>query len=159
MSEAISLYLQKYIQFRKRKIFAGNNSPEDLAGIMKKYDKEVFLLPCSDENNDSLLNYLSEKNFQIKRSVFFRPVSDDLSDLTIDKFDMLVFFSPFGIRSLKQNFPNYEQKDQFIGAFGELTSAAISEAGFTQHVMAPTEQFPSMTMALEDFLSKQNKRR
>jgi uroporphyrinogen-III synthase len=159
MSEAISLYLQKYIQFRKRKIFACANNAEELAGIMKKYDKEVFLLPCSDENNDSLLNFLTGKNFNIKRSVFFRPVSDELADLKLDKYDLIVFFSPFGIRSLKQNFPDYEQKEQFIGAFGELTSAAIAEAGLTQHIIAPTEQFPSITMALEDFLTKQNKRR
>lgn len=159
MSETIALYLQKYIQFRKRKIFFCNNNPEDLADSMKKHDKEQFLLPCSDENNDHLTNFLCGKNFKIRKAVFFRPVREEVSDLTLSAYDMLVFFSPFGIKSLFENFPDYKQGEQIIAAFGEQTALSITDAGLKQHVMAPTEQFPSIIMAIEDFLVKLNKKK
>jgi len=159
ISETIALYLQKYIQFRKRKIFFCNNNQEELADQMKKHDKDTFLLPCSDENNDNLSRFLTEKNFKIRKSVFFRPVIDELKELDLSKYDMLVFFSPSGIKSLKENFPEYVQGDQVIAAFGESTSTAIAEAGLEQQIMAPTEQFPSIIMAIDDFLTKLNKKK
>jgi uroporphyrinogen-III synthase len=159
MSETIALYLQKYIQFRKRKIFFCNNNLEDIAGLMKKHDKETFLLPCSDEHNDTLTSFLNTKNFSVQKAVFFRPVIDDLADLNLSKYDMLVFFSPWGIKSICENFPDYQQGDQIIAAYGELTSQAIADAGYEQQILAPSEQFPSIIMAIDDFLTKQNKRR
>jgi len=159
MSETIALYLQKYIQFRKRKIFFCNNNLDELGGLMKKHEKETFLLPCSDEYNDNLTGFLCKKNYKIQKAVFFRPVIDDLTNLDISKYDMLVFFSPWGIKSIRENFPGYEQGDQIIAAFGELTSQAITDAGLMQQIMAPSEQFPSIIMAIDDFLTKQNKRK
>jgi uroporphyrinogen-III synthase len=159
MSETIALYLQKYIQFRKRKIFFCNNQPEELADLMKKHEKETFLLPCSDENNDNLTNYLTEKKFKIRKAVFFRPLKEELNDVNLSVYDMLIFFSPLGIKSLFENFPDYKQNDQIIAAYGELTSHAISDAGLQQQIIAPTEQFPSIIMALEDYLVKSNKKK
>lgn len=159
LTETIALYLQKYIQFRKRKIFFCNNNMEELADLMKKHEKDAFLLPCSDENNDHLSNFLMEKNFNIRKAVFFRPVKEELNDVDLSKYDMLVFFSPAGIKSLFENFPEYHQGDQVIAAFGEQTANAISEAGLTQHIIAPTEQFPSIIMAIDDFITKLNKKK
>lgn len=159
MTETIALYLQKYIQFRKRKIFFCNNNFDELAELMKKHEKDSFLLPCSDENNDFLSKFLTEKNFKIRKAVFFRPVQEELNDLNLSKYDMLVFFSPSGIKSLNENFPEYNQGDQVIAAFGEQTALAISEAGLTQHIVAPNEQFPSIIMAIDDFITKLNKKK
>ncbi len=159
LSETIALYLQKYIQFRKRKIFFCNNNPEELAELMRKHDKDAFLLPCSDENNDNLSNFLIEKSFTIQKAVFFRPVREEFNDLDITKYDMLVLFSPAGIKSLIENFPDYKQETQIIAAFGEQTAQAIAEAELTQHVIAPTEQFPSIIMAIDDFITKLNKKK
>ncbi len=159
MSEAIALYLQKYIQFRKRKIFFCNNNMIELADMMKKHEKGAFLLPCSDEPNDTLSNLLTERGYNVQKTVFFRPVIEDLTDIDLSKFDMLVFFSPFGIKSLKENFPDFVQADTVIAAYGETTSQTISEVGFEQNIIAPTTQFPSMTMAIEDYLIKLAKKK
>jgi uroporphyrinogen-III synthase len=159
LSEAIALYLQKYIQFRKRKIFHCNNNFGELTELMKKHDKETFLLPCSDEHNETLPNFLTEKKFNFRKAVLFRTLKEDLNDLDLSKFDMLVFFSPAGIKSLRENFPNFVQDDTIIAGFGDSTSFAMQEMGLRQDIKAPTEQFPSMIMAIEDFLIKLGKKK
>ncbi len=159
MSEAIALYLQRYIQFRKRKIFFCNNNLEELASLMKKHDKETFLLPCSNEHNETLPKFLASKNFSIKTAVFFRATQEDLSDINLSKYDLLVFFSPFGIKALKETFPDFQQEETLIAVFGESTANAVKEAGLRLDVCAPSEQFPSMTMALEDYIVKLAKKK
>jgi uroporphyrinogen-III synthase len=154
MSEAVAYYLQKYIQFRKRKIFFCNNNYDELVTIMKKHEKETFLLPCSGEHNDYISNLLVENGFKVDKGVFFRPVVENLSKLDIYSYDMIVFFSPFGVKSLKENFKDFKQNDIIIGGFGESTALAIKEMDLNQNIIAPQEKFPSMTMAIDDYLTK-----
>ncbi len=159
MTETIALYLQKYIQFRKRKIFFAQNSISKLADLMKKHNKDTFLFPCSDEHNEIFTNFLRKKNFKIQESVFFRPVVENLKNLDLKKYNMIIFFSPFGIKSLKENFPDFKQGNTLIGGFGESTSQAIEGAGFVQNIFAPTEKFPSMVMAMDAYLMSINKKK
>lgn len=159
VSEAIALYLQKYIQFRKRKIFFCNNNQEELTELMKKYDSETFLLPCSGDANETLSIYLAEKNFTIQKAIFFRSANEDLADLDINAYDMIVVFSPSGVKSLRDNFPDFTAENKIFAVFGDSTAQAISDAGWNVEIKTPTEKFPSITMAIEEYLSKCNKKR
>jgi len=159
MSETIALYLQRYIQFRKRKIFFCNNNADDLASLMKKHEKETFLLPCSDEHIKILPDYLASKNFSVKAAVFYRATPENLTDVNLSKYDLLAFFSPFGIKVLKESFPDFKQEETVIAVFGESTANSVKESGLRLDVFAPTEQFQSMTMALEDFIVKHAKKK
>jgi uroporphyrinogen-III synthase len=159
MSETIALYLQRYIQFRKRKIFFCNNNMEELASLMKKHEKETFLLPCSDEHNETLPKFLASKNFSVKTAVLYRASQEDLADINLSKYDLLVFFSPFGIKALNESFPDFKQEETLIAVFGESTANSLKDAGLRLDVFAPTEQFPSMTMAIEDYIVKLAKKK
>jgi uroporphyrinogen-III synthase len=157
VTEAIALYLQKYIQYRKRKIFHGNNLFSDLMESIKKHKTEAFLLPCSETYNQEVLKILDENKINYTKTEVYRNVPDDLSKTKLQNFDMLVFFSPSGIKSLFHNFPKFKQNSTVIATFGETTSHEAKEAGLKVSVEAPNPQAPSMTMAIDQFLQKNNK--
>jgi len=157
MSEAVSNYLQKFIVYRKRKVFNGRRTVKDLAPYLLKHKKEKFLLPCSNLGSKELSAFLDEKSFDWKDAMMYRTVSSDLSDLSDVTYDVLVFFSPLGIKSLYENFPDFKQNDTRFAVFGNSTSQAVEERGLTINIKAPTPETPSMTMALEQYLQKSNK--
>ena len=157
INESTAFYLQRYVQYRKRKVFYGNQTLNDLIDIMKKHKDEKYLYCCSDISSDSTIDLLTAVNFT--KAVMFRTVPADLKDVVkIENYDMLVFFSPMGIQSLKVNFPDFEQKEVAIGGFGEATCQAIIDAGFELNFRAPTQTAPSMTMAIEEFLAAEYKK-
>jgi len=156
-SEAIALYLQKYIQYRKRKIFFGKNNFDDLLDIIKKHKNERFVFPCAENHKKDIPQRLSQEKIKFVSAPIYRTVSENLSDLDIDQFDMLVFFSPFGIKSLMENFPGFKQGNKLIAAFGHITANAVKEARLKPNILAPTKTAPSMTMAIEEYLKDQNK--
>lgn len=157
ISEAAAFYLQKYIVYRKRKIFYANGSLNDLIDIMKKHKSERYLLPLSDIHSQEIPKLLDKGGFKYTSAVFYRTVSSDLSDLKEVNYDIIVFFSPSGIKSLFQNFPEFKQNDTKIASFGSSTAQAVKEAGLTVDIEAPTPEAPSMTMALEQFIKNANK--
>jgi len=159
ISEAAAFYLQKYVQYRKRKIFYGKQNFTDLLEIIIKHKDEKFLLPCSDIHKQNISYLLDQNEINYTKAVIYRTLASDLKDVLIDKYDMLIFFSPSGVKSLFKNFPEFEQGDKLIGAFGPTTSQAIEDAGLKLNIKAPTKSAPSMTMAIEQFLSKNNRRR
>ena len=127
--------------------------------IIKKHKDEKYLYCCSDISSDSNIALLSEAKINVTKAVMFRTVSADLTQtIKIEDYDMLVFFSPAGIESLKANFPKFKQKEVAIGGFGEATCHAITEAGFNLDFHAPTETAPSMTMAIEEFIAAEAKK-
>ena len=157
MSESIAVYLQKYIVYRKRKIFFGASGKlDDLITIIAKHPKEKYLVPVSDVHKDDLRLKLEAKKIDFTEAVMYRTVSNDFkADESFD-YDMLVFFSPAGISSLLKNFPNFNQKDIRIGCFGSTTAKAVKDAGLRLDVEAPTTEAPSMTAALEQYLKKES---
>jgi len=154
ISESTAYYLQKYVIFRKRKIFHGKQSFEDLMDVIKKHKNERFLLPVSDIHKQSITDLLEKHNIKYSKSVFYRTVCSDLSDLADIKYDMLVFFSPSGIESLFKNFPDFKQEATRIAAFGTTTADAVKDAGLRLDVHAPTPGLPSMSMAIEHYIKK-----
>ncbi|MEI2758552.1 MAG: uroporphyrinogen-III synthase [Bacteroidia bacterium] len=157
VSESTAFYLQKYITYRKRKVFYGNNSINDLTDVLKKHKKEKFLLPCSEVMNPDIINTLKEGNLNFITAAIYRTVSSDLSDVNIESFDMIVFFSPSGVQSLLKNFPKYKQGNTRIATFGVSTSQTAKDAKLKVEIEAPIPQAPSMTMAIEQYLKKANK--
>lgn len=157
LTEAIALYLQKFIVYRKRKVFIGNRKIEDLETALKKNKKETFLLPCSNLGAKAVCNYLDQKGYSWQDAMMYRTVSSDLSDLSDVKYDILVFFSPLGIESLYDNFPDFEQGETRIAVFGNSTTQAVEDRGLTVNIKAPTKEAPSMTMALEKYIQLANK--
>ena len=157
VSEATAYYLQKYIVYRKRKIFYGNGMITDLVEIMNKHKDEKFLLPLSAAHKEEIPVLLKKSNFDFSKAVLYRTECSDLSDLADVNYDILVFYSPSGIKSLFQNFPNFKQNDTKIASFGAKTAAAAEEAGLRLDITAPQPQAPSMTMALENFIKDYNK--
>ncbi len=156
MSEAIANYLQKFIVYRKRKVFIGKRSIQDLAPYLKKHKKEKFLLPCSNLGSKQVVEFLNEQKLDWRDALMYRTVSSDLSDLSDVTYDVLVFFSPLGIKSLFENFPDFKQNDTRIAVFGNSTSQAVEERGLTINIHAPSPEAPSMTMALENYLQQSN---
>ena len=159
VTESTAYYLQKYIIYRKRKIFYGKQNFADLMDTIKKHKTEKFLVPCSEEHNQEISDLLEQNKITYSKAVIYRTAIDDLASIFGSKlnFDMLVFFSPIGIKSLLINFPKFVQGDIKICAFGATTAKAVTDAGLRLDVMAPTPQAPSMTMALDQFLAKANK--
>lgn len=152
LSESTAYYLQKYVVYRKRKIFYGKRTIVDLIDSLKKNKDEKFLLPCSDILRQRIPDSLEEHKIQFTKAVLYRTVASDLSDLADITYDMLVFFSPSGIESLFKNFPDFKQNDTKIAAFGPTTAKAIKDRNLRLDVHAPQPQFPSMTMAIENFV-------
>ena len=157
-SEAVAYYLQKYVVYRKRKIYVGKRNFSDLAPLIKKYKNEKFLLPSSDKLKPSVPAALDELGIQWKQAVFYKTVISDLTDLADVYYDILVFFSPSGIDSLFHNFPNFKQNDTRIAVFGNTTVKAVENKGLRVDVAAPTTEMPSMTMALNKYIQKINKK-
>ncbi len=157
-SEAIAHYLQRYIVYRKRKIFVGGRHIEDLQPSFKKYPKEKFLLPSSDVLNPSIPKSLKEMGIKFQRAILYKTVYSDLSDLENITYDVLVFYSPSGIESLFENFPNFAQNSTKIAAYGKATIKAAEKAGLKIDIPAPTNDTPSMTMALEQYIKNNNKK-
>ena len=158
MSESTAFYLQKYVQYRKRKIFHGKQNFDDLMEIIRKHKEEKYLLPCSDIHKASISKMLDDSAINYTKGIFYKTLASDLSHIDINKYNMLIFFSPSGIASLFKNFPGFKQNSTVIGAFGPTTSSAVKEAGLTLNIEAPTKTAPSMTMAIEEYLQKNNKK-
>jgi|TARA_R110000782_G_scaffold270486_1_gene372075 uroporphyrinogen-III synthase len=157
ISEAIAFYLQKYIVYRKRKVFTGKQTFQDLIPLLKKNKDSKFLLPCSDIISPNIKELLEKDNINYQCVVLYRTVCSDLSDLSDVNYDVLAFFSPSGIKSLFQNFPNFKQNDTRIAVFGSTTSKAAEEAGLRIDICAPQPEAPSMTKALELYIKDANK--
>jgi len=152
ISEAVAYYLQKYVTYRKRKIFHGKQTILDLMESIKKHKKETFLLPCSDILRDSIPEALDKEKITYKKVVLYRTVASDLSDLESVQYDVLVFFSPSGIESLLKNFPSFKQNKTLIAAFGPTTAKAIVDNNLRLDIHAPQPQVPSMSLAIEQFI-------
>lgn len=157
VSEAIAYYLQKYVVYRKRKIFHGKQTFMDLIDVIKKHKKEKYLLPCSSIHKQRITSVLDDHGIDFSKAVMYKTVASDLSDLSDVKYDMLVFFSPSGIESLIKNFPEFEQNSTKIAAFGNTTAKAVEGAGLRIDVRAPMPKAPSMTMAIEHFIKNNGK--
>lgn len=158
ISESTAYYLQKYVVYRKRKIFHGRQSVEDLLDVIKKHSGEKFLLPCSDIHKQDVPQILDDHKIDYTKAILYRTVCSDLSDLKDVNYDVLVFFSPSGIKSLFRNFPNFKQNDTAIAVFGPTTAKAAEEAKLRIDIAAPMPEAPSMTMALENYIKKANKK-
>ncbi len=156
-TESIAFYLQKYIVYRKRKIFFAHKKFEELIELMQKHKDEKFLVPMSEQHNGQAIALLDKNKYKYSKAIIYRTVSSDLSDLSKLNYDILVFFSPSGIQSLLSNFPEFEQNNIKIASFGTSTAKAVKEAGLRLDIQAPQPQAPSMTMALEQFIKKHNK--
>lgn len=157
MSQAVANYLQKFIVYRKRKVFVGVKSIMDLANSLDKHkETEKFLLPCSNLGSLDVVNYLNENDFDYTDAMMYRTVASDLSDLSDITYDVLVFFSPLGIHSLYENFPSFKQNETRLAVFGNKTSQAVLEKGLTINIKAPAPETPSMTMALEKYIKLAN---
>lgn len=152
ISEAIAFYLQKYVAYRKRKIFHGRQTIVDLIDTLKKHKKEQFLLPCTDILRDKIPTTLEANKINYSKAVLYRTVASDLSDLENVYYDMLVFYSPGGIESLLKNFPEFKQKKTVIAAFGPTTANAIVKNKLRLDLHAPQPNAPSMTGAIENFV-------
>ena len=157
-SEAIAYYLQKYVVYRKRKIYVGKKTFPELSKLIKKHKSEKFLLPCSDKLKALIPQELNDLEVDWTKAVFYKTVVSDLSDLENVFYDILVFFSPSGIDSLFKNFPQFEQKNTRIAVFGNSTVKAAEEAGLKCNIKVPTPEIPSMTMALEKYILDVNKK-
>lgn len=156
-SEAVAYYLQKYVVYRKRKIYVGKRNFEDLAPLIKKYKDEKFLLPTTDKVKPIIPETLDGLKVNWTQATFYKTVISDLSDLADVYYDILVFFSPSGIESLFHNFPDFKQNNTRIAVFGNTTIKAVESKGLRVDIAAPTPETPSMTMALQKYIDKVNK--
>lgn len=158
VSETVALYLQKYIQYRKRKIFFTQTGKfADLAAILNKHTDEKYLYITSDIRNEETMSVLENAKINFNQAIMYRTVSTKISEEELQDYDMLVFFSPAGIKSLLENAPNMQQGDRVIASYGSTTAQAVNEAGLRLDLEAPSPGVPSMTMALENFLKEQKK--
>ncbi len=157
LTEAIANYLQKFIIYRKRKVFVGVRKIEDLQNSFNKHNEEKFLLPCSNLGAKEVVSFLKTNELNYQEAMMYRTVASDLSDLSDVTYDILVFFSPLGIESLYENFPDFKQNNTRLAIFGNSTNKAVVDRGLTTNILAPTPESPSMSMALENYLKKSNK--
>ena len=159
VAETIALYIQKYVQYRKRKVFFGTTGKiQDLVPLMVKHKQEKFLVPQSSVHTEEVKDLLDAKKLQHTECVMYRTVSNDLTEEEVKNFDydMLVFFSPSGIKSLTKNMPDFKQGDIRIATFGPTTAKAVEDAGLRLDLQAPSEKYPSMTGALMAYLKENN---
>ncbi len=158
LSEAIAFYLQKYVVYRKRRIYVGKRTVAELSPMVKKHKEEKFLFPTTDKVAPEVIEVLDKLNIHYRMATFYKTVISDLSDLSDVYYDVLVFFSPSGIDSLFHNFPDFEQKNTRIAVFGSSTLKAVQERGLVAQIIAPSAKNPSMTMALEKYIAEVNKK-
>ena len=157
LSETVSLYIQKYVQYRKRKVFFGNGHIQDLEPLFAKHKTEKYFVPASNVHNDDL-NLLFEKyGIEHSQAEMYRTVSTEIAPEYIKSFDMLIFFSPHGIDSLKKNVPDYEQGEQLVACFGNVTAEYIKEHGLRLDLEAPSAAATNMPAALDAYLTANNK--
>lgn len=157
ISETVALYIQKYIQYRKRKVFFGSTGKiDDLVPTMVKHKTEKYFVPLSDVHNDEIKDLLDAKKLQHTEGIMYRTVSNDFTPDEPFDYDMLIFFSPTGVQSLMKNFPEFDQQNIAIGCFGPTTAKAVKDAGMRLDLEAPSAEYPSITAALADFVAKQN---
>ena len=159
VSEAISHYLQNFITYRKRKVFTGERTFASLLPLMEKHKDSKFLLPCSDLLKNQINKTMEDSGLDYTKAVMFKVVAADLSDLSDVKYDVLAFFSPTGITSLFENFPSFIQDKTRIAVFGPTTTKALKDKGLFADIEVPNKKFPSMSMALDDYITKANKRK
>lgn len=158
ITETVALYIQKYVQYRKRKVFFGSTGKiDDLIPTMVKHKIEKYFVPLSDVHNEEITLLLDTKKLQHKEGVMYRTVSNDFAQDEAFDYDMLIFFSPTGVQSLLKNFPDFNQGNMAIGCFGPTTAKAVKEAGLRLDLEAPSPQYPSITAALSDFIKEKNK--
>ena len=155
ISESIAFYLQKYVVYRKRKIFYGNGTFDDLLELIKKNPDEKFVVPLSDIHKQEIPSKLTKANIEFTKAILYRTVSADLSDLKDVNYDVLVFFSPAGVASLLQNFPEFHQNGTKIATFGPATAKAVETHSLRLDIKAPAVKAPSMTAALEQYIKAQ----
>ncbi|MDR2084791.1 MAG: uroporphyrinogen-III synthase [Bacteroidales bacterium] len=151
-SESTAFYLQRYIQYRKRKVFHGKQTIDDLMELILKHKDEKFLIPCSDVHKNELSDKLDQYKISYRKAVVYKTVSKDITHLNLSQYEMIVLFTPSGVKSLFENFPDFKQGDTLFGAFGASTITALKEANIRIDVQAPTPKTPSMTMAIEEYL-------
>lgn len=158
ITEQVALYIQKYVQYRKRKVFFGNTGKfDDLMPAIVKHKTEKYLVPMSDVHNDDIKNALDKSKVQHNEVVMYRTVSNPFEEGNLSDYNMVVFFSPAGVASLLTNFPDFKQGDMQIATFGTVTAQAVRDAGLRLDLEAPSVQAPSMTAALELYLKEHNK--
>jgi len=156
LSEAVAFYLQKYVVYRKRKIYVGGRTFEDLSKQIAKYQEESYLIPCSNALSPIIPKMLNELDVKWVQGTFYNTVISDLSSLKDVYYDVLVFFSPSGIESLFSNFPDFKQNNTRIAAFGKSTVKAAKDAGLRIDINAPTPKVASMSKALDIYIEKVN---
>jgi uroporphyrinogen-III synthase len=156
VSEQTANYLQKYITIRKRKMFTGLKTAKDLIEVIRKQPNEKYLFPCSDIRKGEIPHFMLENNIIYKEVILYKTVSSDLSELDINRYDMIAFFSPSGVSSLKTNFPGFQQGDVRIAAFGPTTAKAVRDNDLVLDIEAPMPNAPSMTGAIELYIKEIN---
>ena len=159
VSEAIAHYLQNFITYRKRKIFTGEQTLASLIPVMQKHKDSKFLFPCSNVLKNQMNKSLEESGLEYTKAQMYKVVCSDLSDLSDVKYDMLVFFSPTGIKSLLENFPTFKQDETRLAVFGATTIKSVEDRGLRVDIAAPNKKAPSMSMALDQYIKEANKRR
>jgi uroporphyrinogen-III synthase len=158
LSEAVAFYLQKYVVYRKRKIYVGGRTFEDLSIQIEKYKEESYLIPSADVLSPAIPKKLDELGVRWIQGTFYKTKISDLSSLKNVYYDILVFFSPSGIESLHSNFPDFKQNDTRIAVFGKTTVKAAEKAGLRIDILAPSPKVPSMSKALDMYIEKANKK-
>lgn len=156
ISEQTANYLQKYIVIRKRKIFTGDRTAQDLIEVLKKHKTEKYIFPCSNIRKEDIPDFLKENDYIYSEAIIYNTVASDLSDLADVNYDVIAFFSPSGINSLLVNFPDFKQNNTRIAAFGPTTASAVKDANLILDVQAPLPNAPSMTGALELYIKQAN---
>lgn len=156
ISDQTANYLQKYIVIRKRKIFTGSKTAQDLLEILKKHKNEKYIFPCSNIRKNDIPDFLRNNGYSFSEAIIYETVASDLSDLAEVNYDIIAFFSPSGINSLFVNFPDFKQNKTRIAAFGPTTAKAVKEAGLVLDIQAPMPNAPSMTGALEVYIKETN---
>jgi uroporphyrinogen-III synthase len=157
ITENVAFYLQKYIVYRKRKIFHGKAKFQDLIDIIIKHRDDIFFVPLPEPHNAEIPDVLDKNNIKYTIGTLYKTISSHFSNFNDFDYDILVFYSPSGIKSLKENFPDFVQGDIKIAAFGPTTASAVEHEGLRLDINAPNPKAPSMTMALDDFLKEHNK--
>lgn len=157
ISENVAFYLQKYIVYRKRKIFHGNSKFQDLVDVINKHKEDNYFVPLSEPHNNEIPEILDQQNIKYTIVTLYRTISTHFNTPEDFDYDILVFYSPSGIKSLKENFPDFVQGEIKIAAFGPTTACAVETEGLRLDIHAPNAKAPSMTMALDEFLKDHNK--
>ncbi|NSW95266.1 MAG: uroporphyrinogen-III synthase [Bacteroidales bacterium] len=157
ITENVAFYLQKYIVYRKRKIFHGQSKFQDLIDVIVKHKEDYYFVPLSEPHNTEIPEMLDKYNIRYKVGTLYRTISSHFSNTNDFDYDIIVFYSPSGVKSLKENFPDFVQGDIKIAAFGPTTACAVEQEGLRLDINAPNPKAPSMTMALDEYLKEHNR--